>query len=140
LLFLLNAAFLAEKQQIPILYSFVWLDHSSYPQSIALEASTLTITLPMRFDWYLHYDLYIWLIYTLRLFHLIDTYTIIDTPDWYIHWVKHPLWLIHTLWVIHPLWLIDPLWFDITTLSYTPTLIDTYTIIDPPGWYIHYDW
>jgi hypothetical protein len=37
------------EQQIPILYSFVWQDRSSYPQSIALEASTLTITLPMRF-------------------------------------------------------------------------------------------
>jgi hypothetical protein len=49
LLFLLNAAFLAEKQQIPILYSFVWQDRSSYPQSIALEASMLTITLPIRF-------------------------------------------------------------------------------------------
>ena len=47
LLFLLNAAFLAEKQQIPILYSFVWQDRSSYPQSITLEESTLTITLPM---------------------------------------------------------------------------------------------
>jgi hypothetical protein len=45
----LNAAFLAKKQQIPILYSFVWQDRSSYPQSIALEASMLTITLPMRF-------------------------------------------------------------------------------------------
>jgi hypothetical protein len=55
LLFLLNAAFLEEKQQIPIVYSFVWQDHGSYPQSIVLEASTLTITLPMRFpifiDW-----------------------------------------------------------------------------------------
>ena len=49
LLFLLKAAFLAEKQQIPILYSFVWPDRGSYPQSIALEASTLTIMLPMRF-------------------------------------------------------------------------------------------
>ena len=49
LLFILNAACLAQKQQIPILYSFVWQDRSSYPQSIALEASTLTITLPMRF-------------------------------------------------------------------------------------------
>jgi hypothetical protein len=49
LLFLLNAAFLAEKQQIPILYSFVWQDGSSYPQTIALEVSTLTITLPMLF-------------------------------------------------------------------------------------------
>jgi hypothetical protein len=49
LLFLLNAAFLAEKQHIPILYSFVWQDRGSYPQSIALEASTLTITLPMRY-------------------------------------------------------------------------------------------
>jgi hypothetical protein len=49
LLFLLNAACLPEKQQIPILYSFVWQDRSLYLQSIALEASTLTITLPMRF-------------------------------------------------------------------------------------------
>ena len=49
LLFLFNAAFLAEKQQIPILYSFVWQDRGSYPQYIALEANTLTITLPMRF-------------------------------------------------------------------------------------------
>jgi hypothetical protein len=40
LLFLLNDAFLAEKQQISILYSFVWPDWGSYPQSIALEAST----------------------------------------------------------------------------------------------------
>jgi hypothetical protein len=48
LLFLLNDAFLAEKQQMPILYSFVWPDRVSYPQSIALE-TVLTITLPMRF-------------------------------------------------------------------------------------------
>ena len=47
LLFLLNAAFLAEKQQIPILFYFVWQDRSSYPQSITLEASMLTITLLM---------------------------------------------------------------------------------------------
>jgi hypothetical protein len=31
LLFLLNAAFLVEKQQIPIVYSFVWQDRGSYP-------------------------------------------------------------------------------------------------------------
>jgi hypothetical protein len=31
LLFLLNAAFLAKKQQIPILYSFVWQDRGSLP-------------------------------------------------------------------------------------------------------------
>ena len=49
LLFLLKDAFLAEKQQIPILYSFIWPDLCSYPQYIALEASTLTITLPLRF-------------------------------------------------------------------------------------------
>jgi hypothetical protein len=30
LLFLLNAAFLAKKQQIPILYSFVWQDRGSF--------------------------------------------------------------------------------------------------------------
>jgi hypothetical protein len=42
LLFLLNAAFLAEKQQIPILYLlFVWQYRGSYQQFIALEASTL---------------------------------------------------------------------------------------------------
>jgi hypothetical protein len=69
------------------------------------------------------------LIYTLRLVHLIDTYTMIDTPDWYIHWAKHPLWLIHTLWVIHPLWLTHTLWLI--------HLVDTYTMIDISDGYIH---
>jgi hypothetical protein len=55
LLFLFNAAFFAEKQQKPILYSFVWQDRSSYPQSIALEASTLTITLPMQFPIFFYF-------------------------------------------------------------------------------------
>jgi hypothetical protein len=34
---------------LPILYSLVWPDRGSNPQSIALDASTLTITLAMRF-------------------------------------------------------------------------------------------
>ena len=55
LLFLLNAASLAEKQQIPILYSFVWPDRGSYPQYIALKASTLTIALLMWFPIFLFY-------------------------------------------------------------------------------------
>ena len=42
LLLLLNAACLAEKQQIPILSSLVWHDQGSNPRSTALEASTLT--------------------------------------------------------------------------------------------------
>jgi hypothetical protein len=43
LLFLLNAACLAEKQQIPILKSLVWPDRGSNPRSTALEASTLAL-------------------------------------------------------------------------------------------------
>ena len=48
LLFLLYIAWLAEKQQIPILSSLVWPDRYSKPRSTALEASTLTITPRMR--------------------------------------------------------------------------------------------
>jgi hypothetical protein len=44
LLFLLNAAFLAEKLQIPILYSLVWPDLGLNPRSAALEVRMLTIT------------------------------------------------------------------------------------------------
>jgi hypothetical protein len=42
LLFLLNAACLPEKQLISILWSLVWPNWDSNPQSTALEASTLT--------------------------------------------------------------------------------------------------
>jgi hypothetical protein len=49
LLFLLNAACLAEKQQIPISYSLVWYDRGTNPRSTTLEASTITITPPMLF-------------------------------------------------------------------------------------------
>ena len=49
LLFLLNAACLAEKQQIPILWSLVWPDQGLNPRSIALKESTLTITPQMWF-------------------------------------------------------------------------------------------
>jgi hypothetical protein len=46
LLFLLNAACLAEKQQIPILWSSVWPDRGSNQRSTTLEGSTL----PMRLE------------------------------------------------------------------------------------------
>jgi hypothetical protein len=44
LLLHLNAAYLAEKQQIPILESLVWPDLGPNPWSNALKANSLTIT------------------------------------------------------------------------------------------------
>ena len=58
LFLLLNAAFLAEKQQTPILYSLDWPHWCSNPWSPALESSMLTITQPMRF-WVNQYSLYL---------------------------------------------------------------------------------
>jgi hypothetical protein len=49
LIFLLNAACLVEKQQIPILLSLVWPDRGSNLRSTALKVSSLTITPSMRF-------------------------------------------------------------------------------------------
>jgi hypothetical protein len=47
LLFLLNAECLAEKQQIPILYSLVWPNQGSNQRSTALKTRSLTITPPI---------------------------------------------------------------------------------------------
>ena len=46
--FVLNAACLAEQQQMPMLKSLVWPDRGSNPWSAALEESMLTITPQMR--------------------------------------------------------------------------------------------
>ena len=58
LLLLLNDACLAETQHIPILYSLVWPDRGLNPQYIALDASTLTIMLPMRFPIFILFYLF----------------------------------------------------------------------------------
>ena len=49
LFLLLNAVYLAEQQQIPILSTLPWPDQCSNSQSTALDVSMLTITPPMRF-------------------------------------------------------------------------------------------
>ena len=51
MLLLLNAACLAEKQQIPILQSLAWPDHGSKPWSTRLKAKKLTITPMMPVCW-----------------------------------------------------------------------------------------
>ena len=53
LVFFLNAACLAKKQQIPISYPLVWPDRSSNPRSTALEVITLTIMppIPLHTSW-----------------------------------------------------------------------------------------
>ena len=84
LLFLLNAAFLAEKQQIPILYSFVWQGRSSYSQSISLEASTLTITLPMRFPIFILFLLFFYSKFLIVLQYIIWKQKLIQNNKSYL--------------------------------------------------------
>jgi hypothetical protein len=55
LLLLLNDWCLAEKLQIPMVWSLVWTDRGSNQRSIALEASTLTITPSMRLTFHCAY-------------------------------------------------------------------------------------
>jgi hypothetical protein len=71
LLFLLNAAYLVEKQQIPILSSLVLPDRGWNPQSTTLMGSMLSITPPMqlksiidanKFIMYYIYNVIIWYI------------------------------------------------------------------------------
>ena len=50
LLLLLNTACIAEKEQIPIIVSFVWLGRSLHPRSTILKVRTLTITPQMWFQ------------------------------------------------------------------------------------------
>ena len=71
---------------------------------------------------------YDWYTLLIHTIHLIDTYTMIDTPDWYIHYDLYP-WLIYTVWLIH---LIATLWLI--------HLNDRYTMIHTHDWYKHYEW
>ena len=70
-LFLLNAACLAEKQQIPILQSLVLPDRGSNMRSTALEASTLTITPLIQFTLR---DIKTFSIYLHRIWYCFDNY------------------------------------------------------------------
>jgi hypothetical protein len=53
LVFLLNAACLARKQQIPIAYPLAWAERGSNPRSTALEVIVLTIppSMPLHIRW-----------------------------------------------------------------------------------------
>jgi hypothetical protein len=65
LLFLLNAACLAEKQQFPILLSLVWPDRGSNPWSTTLEASTLNDSTWM---YNLQPNLVFWIVMMFKMF------------------------------------------------------------------------
>ena len=86
LLVLLSATSLAEKQQIPILWSLVWPDQCSNPRSAELVASILTTKPPVQF---IHSIIYMWII----LF--------VDAQLYIIYVIIHMIYILICIILVH---------------------------------------
>jgi hypothetical protein len=87
-------------------------------------------------DWYIRYDWHTWLIHTLLLTHLIDTYTVYQSYCMYQSGVSIIVYV--SIRCINHNGRINQMYqSDVSIMIH---LIDTYTRTDTPDWYIHYDW
>jgi hypothetical protein len=90
--------------------------------------------------WYIRDDWYPWLIHTQsETSTMIDAYTMSDPPGWYIHIAYVSIRCVSQCMyqsAVSIIVYVSIRWINLSV--YINQMY--YTIIDPPGWYIHYDW